>query len=154
MPPSAFLGMLAGAAQNCQRKTGIPASITLAQAALESKWGERALGNNLFGIKADSSWTGRTISFATTEHLAGKDVALTDKFRAYGSYADSMVDHAQFLLKNPRYAACFKQTDGAGWARALQAAGYATDPDYAKKLIDIMRGRNLAFYDQIDGAIK
>lgn len=149
MPPSAFIGMLAGAAQACQRKTGIPASITLAQAALESGWGARALGNNLFGIKADKSWTGRTVSFATTEHLAGKDVHLTDKFRAYDSYADSMVDHGQFLLKNPRYAACFKETTGMGWASALQKAGYATDPDYAKKLQDTIRARNLQFYDQL-----
>ena len=149
MPPSAFLGMLAHAAQECQRRTGIPASITLAQAALESSWGSRALGNNLFGIKADSSWHGPTVSFKTTEHLAGKDVSLTDKFRAYASWADGMVDHAQFLLKNPRYAACFKETTGEGWARAVAKAGYGTDPDYAKKLLDIMRGRNLTFYDQV-----
>lgn len=149
MPPSAFIGMLAQAAQDCQRKTGIPASVTLAQAALESGWGERAAGNNLFGIKADSSWKGLTISFRTTEHLDGKDVKLVDKFRRYDSWLTSMVDHAQFLLKNKRYAACFKETTGPGWARALQAAGYATDPDYAKKLIDIMRGRNLTFYDQV-----
>ncbi len=149
MPPSAFIGMLAQAAQDCQRKTGIPASITLAQAALESSWGARAIGNNLFGIKADKSWTGPTVSFATTEHLSGKNVGLVDRFRAYDNWLASMVDHAQFLLKNPRYAKCFKQTDCAGWARELQAAGYATDPDYAKKLVDIMRGRNLAFYDQV-----
>lgn len=149
MPPSAFIGMLALAAQDCQRKTGIPASITLAQAALESSWGARAPGNNLFGIKADKSWTGPTVSFQTTEHLAGNNVGLTDKFRAYDSWLASMVDHAAFLLKNPRYAKCFKQTDGAGWARELQAAGYATDPVYANKLIAIMRGRNLAFYDQV-----
>jgi flagellar rod assembly protein/muramidase FlgJ len=149
MPPSAFIGMLAQAAQDCQRKTGIPASITLAQAALESGWGAQALGNNLFGIKADKSWTGPTVNFRTTEHLAGKNVKLSDTFRAYDSWLASMVDHAQFLLKQPRYAKCFKQTDGANWARELQAAGYATDPDYAKKLIDIMRGRNLAFYDQV-----
>jgi flagellum-specific peptidoglycan hydrolase FlgJ len=67
MPPSAFIGMLAQAAQDCQRKTGIPASITLAQAALESGPGARsALGNNLFGIKADKSWTGPTVNFRTT----------------------------------------------------------------------------------------
>ena len=149
MPPSAFIGMLAGAAQDCQRRTGIPASITLAQAALESSWGARAIGNNLFGIKADKSWTGPTVTFDTHEHLNGKDVAMPDKFRAYSSWLDSMVDHAQFLLKNPRYAPCFKETTGAGWATALQACGYATDPDYAKKLIDIMRGRNLTFYDQL-----
>jgi len=149
MPPSAFIGMLAQAAQDCQRKTGIPASITLAQAALESSWGARAIGNNLFGIKADKSWTGPTVSFKTTEHLIGQDVKLVDRFRAYESWLASMVDHAQFLLKNKRYAACFKETTGAGWACALQAAGYATDPDYAKKLQSIIRDRNLAFYDQV-----
>lgn len=154
MPPSAFIGMLAGAAQACQRKTGIPASITLAQAALESGWGSRAPGNNLFGIKADRSWTGPTVSFATTEHLGGKNVGLTDKFRAYSSYAESMVDHAGFLLANPRYAACFKETTGFGWASALQKAGYATDPDYAKKLQDTIRARNLAFYDQLPEVTK
>ena len=149
MPPSAFIGMLVQAAQDCQRKTGIPASITLAQAALESGWGENAAGNNLFGIKADSSWKGPTISFRTTEHFDSKDVKLVDKFRRYDSWLASMVDHAQFLLKNPRYASCFKETTGAGWARALQDCKYATDPDYAKKLQSIIRDRNLAFYDQV-----
>lgn len=152
MPPSAFIGMLAGAAQACQRKTGIPASITLAQAALESSWGERAPGNNLFGIKADASWHGPTVDVPTHEVIDGQRVAVTFPFRRYASYADSMVDHAQFLLKNPRYAPCFKETTGAGWARALQAAGYATDPDYATKLIDIMRSRNMAFYDTMEKA--
>jgi len=149
MPPSAFICMLAGAAQDCQRKTGIPASITLAQAALESGWGKEAAGNNLFGIKADRSWKGPTIDFRTTEHLGGQDVKLVGRFRRYDSWLASMVDHGKFLLENPRYAKCFKQIDGPGWARELQAAGYGTDPDYAKKLIEIMRGRNLAFYDQV-----
>jgi flagellar rod assembly protein/muramidase FlgJ len=149
MPPSAFLGMLAQAAQDCQRKTGIPASFTLAQAALESGWGARAIGNNLFGIKADKAWTGPTCSFVTHEHMDGKDVQISDKFRAYPTWLDSMVDHAQFLLRNPRYAACFKETTGAGWAHAVQAAGYATNPGYADTLIGIMRARNLAFYDQL-----
>lgn len=149
MPPSAFIGMLAQAAQDCQRKTGIPASITLAQAALESSWGERAPGNNLFGIKADTSWTGRTVDVPTHEVINGARVAVTCKFRGYSSWLDSMVDHAQFLLKNPRYAPCFKETTGAGWARALQAVGYATDPEYAKKLQSIIVSRNLAFYDQL-----
>jgi flagellar protein FlgJ len=146
--------MLAQSAQDCQRKTGIPASITLAQAALESSWGSRALGNNLFGIKADKSWTGPTVGFATTEHLADQNVHLTAKFRAYASYAESMVDHGRFLLANPRYAACFKETTGMGWAAALQKAGYATDPDYAKKLQDTIRARNLQFYDQLTPGAK
>lgn len=149
MPPSAFLGMLAHAAQECQRKTGIPASLTLAQAALESGWGARAPGNNLFGIKADRSWTGPTTDFRTTEHVGGQDVKLADRFRAYDSWLASMIDHAQFLLRQPRYAACFKETTGEGWARAVAKAGYATDPKYADKLIAIMRDRNLTFYDQV-----
>lgn len=149
MPPSAFISMLAGAAQECMRRTGIPASITLAQAALESGWGASVRGNNLFGIKADKSWTGRTVAIDTHEVIKGQRVAIVDKFRAYDSYAESMVDHGRFLLANPRYRECFKETTGAGWATALQAAGYATDPDYAKKLIAIMRGRNLGFYDQV-----
>jgi flagellum-specific peptidoglycan hydrolase FlgJ len=154
MPPSAFLGMLAGFAQDCQRKTGIPASITLAQAALESSWGARAIGNNLFGIKADKSWTGPTVSFQTTEHLDGKDVHPVLVFRRYSSWLESMVDHAQFLLHNDRYKPCFKETTGPGWARALGAAGYATDPNYTKKLLDIISGRTLTFYDQPQGATK
>lgn len=149
MPPSAFISMLAGAAQACQKRTGIPASITLAQAALESSWGSRAPGNNLFGIKADRGWTGPTVDVPTHEVINGKRLAITCPFRRYSSYAESMLDHAQFLLKNQRYAPCFKEVDGKGWARQLQACGYATDPDYANKLIDIMRGRNLAFYDQV-----
>jgi flagellum-specific peptidoglycan hydrolase FlgJ len=149
MPPSAFLGMLAGAAQACQRKTGIPASITLAQAALESSWGARAPGNNLFGIKADAGWAGPTVDVPTHEVEHGQRIAITAKFRKYESFAESMVDHGRFLRANPRYAACFREVDGAGWARALQACGYATDPDYAAKLQDIIRGRNLAFYDQV-----
>jgi flagellum-specific peptidoglycan hydrolase FlgJ len=133
MPPSAFLGMLAGFAQQCQIRTGIPASVTLAQAALESEWG----------------WTGTTVDVATHEVVHGQSIAITAKFRRYPEWIDSMLDHAKFLQANPRYRACFKELDGAGWARALQAAGYATDPDYAKKLIGIMQGRNLAFYDQV-----
>jgi flagellar protein FlgJ len=141
--------MLAGAAQECQRRTGIPASITLAQAALESAWGSRAPGNNLFGVKADPSWKGSTVAVLTHEVIRGQSVEVIANFRRYASWLDSMVDHAQFLLKNPRYAACFKETTGIGWASALQAAGYATDPDYAKKLQDTIRARNLQFYDQV-----
>jgi flagellar protein FlgJ len=148
MPPSAFLGMLAQAAQDCQRRTGIPASLTLAQAALESGWGARAPGNNLFGIKAGPSWKGATVNFQTHEHLDGKHVSLADRFRAYASWLDSMIDHANLLLTD-HYAACRKETTGEGWARAVAKAGYATDPAYADKLIAIMRDRNLAFYDQV-----
>lgn len=147
MPPSAFLALLVGPAQACQRATGVPASITLGQAALESGWGKKCPGNNLFGIKADRSWKGPTVDFTTREHINGKDIVIVDTFRAYPSWLDSMVDHAQFLVKNRRYAGCFKETTSDGWARAVAAAGYATDPDYAGELIAVMHGRKMAQYD-------
>jgi flagellar rod assembly protein/muramidase FlgJ len=143
MPPSAFIAMLVKSAQDCQRATGIPASFTIAQAALETGWGTRVIGCNLFGIKADRAWKGKTVSFATTEHLGGKNVGLVDKFRAYPSWDECMADRAEFFRRNKRYADCFKESTGDGWARAVAKAGYATDPNYAKILTDIMRGRNL-----------
>lgn len=147
MPPTSFIAMLLKAARECQRVTGIPASFTLAQAALESSWGARAPGNNLFGIKADRSWKGATVDVATHEVYKGVRIPVTDKFRAYSTWEDCMVDHAAFFRRNPRYAACFREATGEGWASAVAAAGYATDPDYAKKLIAIMRGRQMAQYD-------
>lgn len=149
MPPTAFLAMLVPAAQACQRATGIPASFTLAQAALESGWGARAPGNNLFGIKADKAWKGPTVDVATHEVIKGKRIAIVDKFRAYPSMGDSIADRADFFRKNPRYKACFKETTGEGWARAVAAAGYATDPKYAETLIAVMRGRRMSQYDQL-----
>jgi hypothetical protein len=68
-------------------------------------------------------------------------------FRAYGSWLHCMKDHADFFLANSRYRKCFLEKTGEGWARAVAAAGYATDPGYADKLIAILRGRNLARFD-------
>lgn len=147
MPPTSFIAMLLEAARDCQRATGIPASFTLAQAALESSWGSRAPGNNLFGIKADRGWKGATVDVPTHEVYKGVRIAVVDKFRAYSSWKDCMIDHAAFFRQNPRYTACFRESTGEGWAAAVAAAGYATDPDYAKKLIAIMRGRQMAQYD-------
>jgi flagellar protein FlgJ len=147
MPPSAFIALLVGPAQACQRATGIPASFTIAQAALESSWGQLALGNNLFGVKADSGWHGPTVSFRTTEHVDGADVHPVGVFRAYPSWQACMDDHAEFFKQNDRYKACFAETTGEGWARAVAAAGYATDPAYADKLVKIIQTRGLARLD-------
>jgi flagellar rod assembly protein/muramidase FlgJ len=148
MLPPDFIKKILPGAQACQRATGVPASITIAQAALESGWGERALGNNLFGIKADASWKGATVSFPTTEYIKGKRVSMTLKFRAYPDWAGSLKDHAEFFLSNPRYRTCFAEKTGEAWARAVAKAGYATDPKYADTLIAVMRGRNMAQYDK------
>ena len=147
MPPSAFIAMLLPAVQACQRANGIPASFTLAQAALESGWGERAPGNNLFGVKADRAWKGPTVDVPTHEVIKGVRVPMVCKFRAYPTLSASVADRADFFLKNPRYKGCFKEKGGEAWARAVAAAGYATDPSYAKSLIAVMRGRNMAQYD-------
>lgn len=147
MPPTSFIAMLLAGAQECQRATGIPASVTIAQAALESGWGERVRGNNLFGIKADKAWKGKTVDVPTHEVIKGQRVFVVDKFRAYNSWAECVMDRARFLKANPRYAKCFRETTGEGWARAMAAAGYATDPAYAEKLISVMRGRKMAQYD-------
>jgi flagellar protein FlgJ len=149
MSPAEFIDQILVGARTCQRTAGIPASFTIAQAALESSWGSRAPGNNLFGIKADPSWKGPTVPILTHEVVNGERVKITAKFRAYPTLADSLVDHARFFLDNPRYRKCFLEKTGEGWARAVQAAGYATDPGYADKLISIIRGRHLADYDRL-----
>jgi flagellum-specific peptidoglycan hydrolase FlgJ len=149
MKPQEFLDMLVPAAQACQRASGIPSSFTLAQAALESSWGARAPGCNLFGIKADHSWTGPVTVFPTHEVIKGERIAIEDRFRCYRTWEEGLADRAQFFRKNPRYADCFKEKTGHGWARAVARAGYATDPAYADKLIAIMDGRNMGRFDTL-----
>jgi flagellar protein FlgJ len=154
MKPEQFLDMLLGPAQACQAAHGIPASFTLAQAALESSWGQSKLANsgcNLFGVKADPSWRGAVTCINTTEYTKGPNpqpYTVTAKWRCYKNWDECIEDRAQFFIKNKRYAAAFKETTGEGWARAVAAAGYATDPDYAAKVIGVMRGRNLQRFDQ------
>lgn len=155
MSPQDFLDQLLPAAIACQRQTGIPASFTLAQAALESAWGASQLakrGCNLFGIKADRAWTGPTIDMDTAEVINGKRVIVPAKWRAYPDWLACMLDRAAFFRKNPRYGKCFDCTTGEGWAHAVQAAGYATDPQYADKIISVIHGRNLGRFDAVQAA--
>lgn len=152
MTPQIFFDQLLPGALACQKQSGIPASFTMAQAALESSWGERAPGHNLFGIKADPAWRGLTVDVPTHEVIKGQRVAMTCQFRAYATFADSVADHAAFFKANPRYAACFRETTGEGWARTVAAAGYATDPDYAAKLGSVIRAHNLGRFDHQEAA--
>lgn len=138
-------------AQASQRETGVPASVTIAQAALESDWGRSRLatvGHNYFGIKASSGpGPAGVINMQTGEVLNGRSVTVTAGFRAYHNMEESFADHGQFLRKNQRYAACFETKDPKEFARRLKAAGYATDPQYATKLINLMNKFNLYAYD-------
>lgn len=124
-------------------RTGIPASITLAQGILESASGTSRLAreaNNFFGIKAND-WTGETYVM--------DDDRRNELFRKYRYPEESWVDHSEFLMTRERYAGLFKlkPTDYKGWARGLKKAGYATAPDYAQQLIRIIEEEELYRYD-------
>jgi flagellar protein FlgJ len=128
------------------RETGMPAHQMIGQAALESGWGHRAIrmadgtdSHNLFGIKAGANWKGKVAEVKTTEYHNGVASKQTEKFRAYDSYADSFRDYARLLSGNERYAEVLKQGGSAhGFAQALQSSGYATDPQYAEKLVKVI----------------
>jgi len=130
------------AAQLAQRATGIPAQFVLGQAALESGWGRNEIrgsdglpSHNLFGIKANGGWQGRTVEVVTTEYDNGVPRKVVEKFRAYNNYGEAFRDWAQLLAGNPRYAEVLARgRDAHGFARGLQRAGYATDPAYGDKL--------------------
>lgn len=130
------------------KKYGIPASITLAQGLLESDAGRSSLTtkcNNHFGIKCHSDWKGRTMYHDDDEKQ--------ECFRCYRNAEDSFRDHSVFLVNGARYQSLFKLsvTDYKGWAKGLKAAGYATSPTYATKLIEIIERYGLDRYDKKGG---
>ncbi len=123
---------------------GIPASITLGQAILESGAGTGPLSaqaNNHFGIKCHKEWTGPSIKYDDDE--------AQECFRKYTNPNDSFRDHSLFLTSRPRYAALFnlEKNDYPAWAKGLKAAGYATDKEYANKLIGLIERYQLQQYD-------
>ena len=148
MKPVDFIAAIKGAALECADKYRVPASVTIAQAALESSWGANAPGHNLFGIKADASWKGPITTFVTHEDVNGQRIQVTGKFRSYPDWMGSIDDHAYFLAANPRYEVAFEHSDGPTFASAIAAAGYATDPAYAQKLHEIMQAHDLCALDQ------
>ncbi|OZI18422.1 flagellar assembly peptidoglycan hydrolase FlgJ [Bordetella genomosp. 9] len=140
-----FVAQMAPAAKAAERQSGVPARLIMGQAALESGWGQREIrypdgrtSYNLFGIKAGDSWKGKTVNVLTTEYENGTPRKVTQAFRAYNSYEESFADYARLLGTNPRYDAVADARDEIDAARRIQAAGYATDPRYADKLIGVM----------------
>lgn len=129
----------------------IPASITLAQGMLESDYGNSPLAkyaNNHFGIKCHDDWTG--------PYYAYDDDHKGEHFRKYATVDDSYRDHAQFLRSRPWYAFLFRypRTDYHDWAIGLSKAGYATAPDYSKRLIEIINENHLYVYDTVLQSLK
>ncbi|MEM7087830.1 MAG: glucosaminidase domain-containing protein [Bacteroidota bacterium] len=141
---SAYINNYSAIAKEEMLQYGIPASITLAQGILESGAGRGTLtkkANNHFGIKCHSSWTG--------ERVYHDDDEKGECFRKYKNPRYSFRDHSLFLSQRTRYQDLFKlkKRDYKGWAKGLKKAGYATDPRYPAKLIDIIERYDLTQYD-------
>jgi flagellar protein FlgJ len=140
-----FIRELWPCAQEAGRELGIDPRHLLAQAALETGWGQSlpcdtdgSTSFNLFGIKAGKSWDGNSVAVRTLEFEAGVPVAKRERFRAYDSAAESFRDYVTLLRDNPRYSAALNTgSDANAFAGALQRGGYATDPAYARKIAAI-----------------
>lgn len=145
-----FVRRITPYASQVSKETGIPVSLMVGQAALESGWGQHEIrmsdgsnSHNLLGIKTGSNWDGKIAETMTTEYRNGKAEKQIGQFRAYDSYIDAFRDYANLLRNNPRYAQVL--ADGQitpDTAYALQKAGYATDPNYADKLSKVLRTIN------------
>ena len=140
----AYIEKYKNAAKDNMISTGIPASITLSQAILESGAGTGPLSiqaNNHFGIKCHKEWTGPSIRHT--------DDAENECFRKYDDPIQSFKDHSFFLTSRPRYSKLFqfKKDDYKSWAYGLKSAGYATDPKYPSKLIGLIERYDLSKYD-------
>jgi flagellar protein FlgJ len=145
--PEDFINAMRPYAEDAAGKLGVPANVLLAQSALETGWGNKVIqhGNgksshNLFGIKADSRWDGLRVNVSSLEYVDGKAKREFSNFKVYESYKESFDDYVDFIKSNNRYRSALKNNDnGEGYIKALQEAGYATDPQYANKVIDIVQ---------------
>ncbi|MFY4261329.1 flagellar assembly peptidoglycan hydrolase FlgJ [Achromobacter xylosoxidans] len=140
-----FVSKMSRAATLASQQSGVPARLIMGQAALESGWGQREIKHedgrtsyNLFGIKAGASWKGKVVNVLTTEYEDGVAKKVTQPFRAYSSYEESFADYARLIGNSPRYEAVTQARNEIEAARRIQSAGYATDPQYAQKLIGVM----------------
>jgi flagellum-specific peptidoglycan hydrolase FlgJ len=166
-----FLNKYSQFAKEAEKITGVPALVTLAQAALESGWGKSAPKNNFFGHKAQSTWKGERQLLTTSEILPSSDKSeynfpsvisvkpfldssgkqrrnsknkllfrwvVKDNFRAYNSPLEAFVAHGNFIKNNQRYKKAFQTTTPENFAIEVAKAGYATDPNYSSKLLNLI----------------
>jgi len=132
-------------------RTGIPASVKLAQGLLESNWGRSELAqfsHNHFGIKCGNNWTGGEY-YKVDDDRDEKGKLKESCFRVFESDEASYIAHSEFLLVNKRYSFLFdySSTDYKAWAKGLRKAGYATDPSYPSKIIGVIKKYDLARFD-------
>ncbi len=149
--PEKFIAAVVPAAQESQKETHVPASVTIAQAILESEWGRSGLSvqaQNYFGIKADSgAGPAGVINLPTQEVFNGQTVTVQAGFKAYHNLYESVMDHGRFLADNPRYADAFQTSDPVQFAQRMHNDGYATDPGYASKVSSLISTYHLDQYD-------
>ena len=148
-----FIDKIAPGAVKAFKKTGVFASVTIAQAILESGWGKSALARqakNFFGIKCYGSWDGEVCTMLTREVINGRSTIVKGEFRSYPNLSGSILDHAEFLKENKRYEKAFAAKDGPSFAKAIAKAGYATDPKYADFLVKLITQFKLEKYDNGD----
>ena len=144
--PEEFVNQLYPHAERVAEKIGIDPAVLIAQSALETGWGKHVVNDkygrssyNLFNIKADQRWSGPRVNVSTLEYKDGLAVKEKANFRRYDSIADSFTDYAQFILTEPRYHDARQAQDDKSYLRALQGSGYATDPNYADKVIELLQ---------------
>jgi flagellar rod assembly protein/muramidase FlgJ len=151
MTKEEFIQQILPGAREGYNKYGILPSLTVAQAVLESGWGRNHIQNNLFGIKATASWTGKVAEVWTTEYINGQPRRVKALFRAYDSFAESVEDYSRLLGELPRYVKVREANNYKEACYAVQAAGYATDPGYAVKLIALIENNG---FDKFDDEVK
>jgi flagellar protein FlgJ len=145
--PKDFVTALIEPAQKVQKTLGVPFEVVIAQAALETGWGQKMIkdqdggsSNNLFNIKADSRWAGDKVTKDTLEFEQGAMIKKSEPFRTYQSLTDSVDDYINFLSTSERYQDALQDSGNVEhFLQGLQKAGYATDPQYADKILGTLK---------------
>jgi len=148
--PRDFVEQLLPLANKAAEELGASPTMLIAQAALETGWGQKIVSNNsqqssfnLFNIKADNRWQGEQASVATLEYRDGVAVREKANFRAYQGFEQSFEDFSQFISEAPRYQEALNNiSDPASFLQEIQKAGYATDPNYADKVMSVLNRVN------------
>lgn len=151
-----FIKQIAPESQTMMKEHNVLASITMAQAILESDWGSSTLAAkyyNLFGVKSSSTTNSQVLN--TKEYENGSWIVIHGRFQVYSSWSASIQAHTMLMVNGTtddqaKYANVIKATNYTDAAKALQEAGYATDPNYASKLIKVIQTYHLNKYDQVN----
>lgn len=148
--PGSFATALRPHAERAGARLGVSPDVLIAQAALETGWGEAMIRHadgrpsyNVFNIKAGPGWSGERVTRETLEYIDGGPRRLQAEFRAYPSLGAAFDDYVELIGGNPRYGEALAAADAEGYVRALQQGGYATDPAYAEKVLAVLESGRL-----------